>query len=422
MSSKPKRNVFTTAAVDNIDHNTSSTTAITSFHGTSISLIQHPNEDVEGVSNAIIKRKNLSTAKTIAPLPFSYTDILPLPSQKQGGLKVPSTSTQCSLKGDKEAVLMATRKETEWLDHTTKHLEENKVTDYENVTTLQTKTAGNGKAASKKTETMVSRSAYHGERQQQVNTRCESSSLPLFAECVHSLAMIKHAITVVMKAVKHLNPGQTAVIAFDQPLFVLAKEIQWRHPDTMGEDKLVIMLGGLHIELAVLKAIGSWLSGSGWTEAVAKAGITSAGRAESLVTSAHITRTRYAHQVTASSLYILQQRAYKKHLDSVEDAYSFPDWCKDQSKKIPQFQFWNITLKFELLILILVRSFRQSDLTLYLSALMAITPWMFALDRTNYARWLPVHIRDKAELPNKHPHVYKEFTSGGKNTQQKKDG
>ena len=56
------------------------------------------------------------------------------------GLKVPSTSTQCSLKGDEEAVLMATRKETEWLDHTTKHLEENKVTDYKNVTTLQTKT------------------------------------------------------------------------------------------------------------------------------------------------------------------------------------------------------------------------------------------------------------------------------------------
>ena len=385
-----KRNVFTTAAVD---HNTSSTIAITSFHGTNISLIQHPNEDGEGVSNAIIKQRNFSPAKTIAPLPSSYTNMLPLSSQKQGGLKVPSTSTQCIVKGDEAAVLMSTRKETEWFDHTTKHLEENKVTDYENVTTPQTKTAGNGKAAGKKAETMVSWSAYHGERQQHVNTRCQSSLLPLFAECAHSLAMKKHAITVVMKAVEHLNPGQTAVIAFDQPLFALPKEIQWRHPDTMGEDKLVIMLGGLHIELAVLKAIGSWLSGSGWTEAVAQAGITSEGR------------TRYAHQVTASSLYILQQRAYKKHLESVEDTSSFPDWCKDEAKKISQFQFWSMTLKFELLILILVRFFRQSDFKLYLSALMEITPWMFALDRTNYARWLPVHIRDMAELPNKHPHV-----------------
>ena len=77
----------------------------------------------------------------------------------------------------------------------------------------------------------------------------------------------------------------------------------------MAEDKLVDMIGELLIELAVLKAIGSWLLGSGWTEAIAQAGITTTGRAESLVTSTHITRTRYAHQlqVTASSTEALQE-------------------------------------------------------------------------------------------------------------------
>ena len=79
-----------------------------------------------------------------------------------------------------------------------------------------------------------------------------------------------------------------------------------------------------------------------------------------------------------------------------------------------------MTLTFELLILILVRSFRQSDFRQYTAALMAITPWTFALDRTNYSRWLPVHIRDMVELPNKHPHVYNVFsTSGEKFTVQK---
>ena len=39
--------VFTTAVVDNIDHNPSSTTAVGSFHGTSISLIQHPSTTEE---------------------------------------------------------------------------------------------------------------------------------------------------------------------------------------------------------------------------------------------------------------------------------------------------------------------------------------------------------------------------------------
>ena len=109
------------------------------------------------------------------------------------------------------------------------------------------------------------------------------------------------------------DQGQAAVIAFDQPIYGLAEEIQWRYPDTMGEDKLVVMLGGLLIGLAVLKAIGSWLLESEWTEAIAQAGITTTGRAESLVTSTHITRTRYVHQVTTSSAEALQELLRKIH-------------------------------------------------------------------------------------------------------------
>jgi len=39
---------FTAAAVDNIDHNPSSTTAHNAFHGTAHSLFQHPNKDTNG--------------------------------------------------------------------------------------------------------------------------------------------------------------------------------------------------------------------------------------------------------------------------------------------------------------------------------------------------------------------------------------
>lgn len=40
--------LFTTAAVDNIDYNPNSTTAKPSFHGTGISLIQHPSHEFIG--------------------------------------------------------------------------------------------------------------------------------------------------------------------------------------------------------------------------------------------------------------------------------------------------------------------------------------------------------------------------------------
>ena len=41
--------VFTTASMDNIDHNPSATTDKSSFHGTAIFLIQHPSFTGEGV-------------------------------------------------------------------------------------------------------------------------------------------------------------------------------------------------------------------------------------------------------------------------------------------------------------------------------------------------------------------------------------
>ena len=296
-----KTNVFTTAAVDNIDHSTSSTMAVSSFHGSSISLIQYPTVEGEGVENASFKQRNVSASKTIGPLPLSYTNIPPLSSQKQGGLRVPSM--QCNVNGDDEALCLATMKETGWLNHMRQYVEDQQQIDKEDMQPTVTKQAGNGKATSKNATSVVSWSAFHGERQKHVNAGCQSSLLPLFAEVAHSIAMIKHAITVFMKAVEHLNPGQAAVIAFDQPLYVLAKQIQWGYPDSMGEDKLVVMLGGLHLGLAVLKAIGSctWLE-SGWTEAVAQAGRATTGRVESLVTSAH---AYYSYKIRPSSYDIL---------------------------------------------------------------------------------------------------------------------
>ena len=66
----------------------------------------------------------------------------------------------------------------------------------------------------------------------------------------YTLAMIKHSRDVISKAVEHLNPGQTQVVTFDQPLYALAKQIQFKWPDRYGKDKLVVMFGGLHIEMA----------------------------------------------------------------------------------------------------------------------------------------------------------------------------
>ena len=41
-----------------------------------------------------------------------------------------------------------------------------------------------------------------------------------------------------------------------------------------------------------------------------------------------------------------------------------------------------------------------------------IVPWFFGLDHTNYARWLPIHLRDMYRLNNVAPDVDSQFKQG----------
>ena len=59
-----------------------------------------------------------------------------------------------------------------------------------------------------------------------------------------------------------------------------------------------------------------------------------------------------------------------------------------------------------------VRSLWDGDFELYVKVLDELCPWLFAFDHTNYARWVPVHVKDLVELPVKHPEVYEEFMKG----------
>ena len=59
-------------------------------------------------------------------------------------------------------------------------------------------------------------------------------------------------MTLCTELTQYLNPGQTPVLTADQPLFAIGKEIQWCFPE-LGEEKILMMFGGLHIEMSILK-------------------------------------------------------------------------------------------------------------------------------------------------------------------------
>jgi len=201
----------------------------------------------------------------------------------------------------------------------------------------------------------------------------------------------------------------------DQPLYTLVKEIQWNWPELYGEDKLIVMFGPLHIEMGALRLLGEWLDQSGWTSTLVQANISSVGIAISYVKASHVGRTRRAHQITACALFILLKVAYKHYMENIEpneQSLNKDDWCNLRCAESPQFHFWYITLKLQMLVLTFVSSVRWGDFQLYINSLTEMMPWFFAMNHVNYARWLSIHIRDMASLDNRHPDIFREFTSG----------
>ena len=70
---------------------------------------------------------------------------------------------------------------------------------------------------------------YANQKPAQDNSPAISAMLPLFHEDL--VAMIRHSMDVIKQAVQELNPSQVPVLTLDQPLYSVAKRIQWNWPE-----------------------------------------------------------------------------------------------------------------------------------------------------------------------------------------------
>ena len=112
-----RHGLFTMGALDNIDHNPSSTTAKDSFHGTGISLFQFPSESSMGRIPKIQLSKNQS--KNLQ-LPETYTTV-PAVASKKESVSVPKPCN--SITTISGYLQEAYSKERVWLEHAMRLLE-----------------------------------------------------------------------------------------------------------------------------------------------------------------------------------------------------------------------------------------------------------------------------------------------------------
>ena len=100
----------------------------------------------------------------------------------------------------------------------------------------------------------ISWEAYYANQQPaQDNAPAITAMLPLIHEdsksCCHDTSLYGCDQT----SCARTQPQSSTSDTLDLPLYSIAKRIQWNWPEKYGENHFVIILGGLHIEMAGLK-------------------------------------------------------------------------------------------------------------------------------------------------------------------------
>lgn len=254
VTSNARFGLVTGGGIDNIDHNPSSTTAESSYHGTGNSIMQHPTPTNPGVPRP---RLTLPDKPGDCTLPNDYTSV-PAYQLSSNPVIPPVVLREYSYNGP-------TWEEDQWLDHV-------------NTTLFDEEQTQNW-------------ASFHSQNDDADRTPSIIGMLPLFDIKSTSSAMVKHSMYLHRKAAQFLNPGQTPFTFCDQPIYAIAKKIQWDCPE-YAEDRHAVLLGGMHTELAVWSGVGTLLENSGWTNAIARAKITGPGTADANLNAAHLMRTR----------------------------------------------------------------------------------------------------------------------------------
>ena len=182
------------------------------------------------------------------------------------------------------------------------------------------------------------------------------------------------------------------VFTLDQQLYRYAVEIQWALPDVFPPSAFLVRLGGMHMLMSFIGAVGNLMSETGLADIMSSA---FAGvhkmllgkkfpmcmRALRMVVEVILIPTIDDHEVQCNDAFManLEARALKSKT------------CK----------LWlDCLVKPVLLMMAYVRAEREGDWLLHIHCVKAMMPYFFAAGHQNYARLGLVYLRAIENLPN----------------------
>ena len=304
------------------------------------------------------QREISSQSKKLAALPSEYTKVKPLIIDHHTDQKLWAPLPSCNFNDFTEFIEVSTAfvEEVRWLK------------EVNNIS----------RTRSSETSTLISGRAQHHATFKRgpdyppgINT-----ILPLLRDKVNTLKMQSHIMILNINSTKVLNPSQTPVDVSDCPVYALTKELQWRYPNKFGN--YFSLMGSLHIEQSLLITHGQLIEGTGLPEILEQHKFSTIGLSAAIDLRS-IKRARYCVQMILCVLYMKLEDAVSECGSTLEPF----DWLNQQTANNEMCFYWKMMMEFQMQILMLVRSIRESNFKLYVEVLRKVIRWYFVFDHFN---------------------------------------
>ena len=247
-------------------------------------------------------------------------------------------------------------------------------------------------------------------------------------------ATVQQCLVTSQAVSKKLDQKYTFV-TFDLAAAKLAYSVIWSNPSRFSD--VYIHLGAFHIICCFLGAVGRMMIGSGFEEIVIESGICSSGSIDQVLSGKHYNRALRVHQLMAIALdkLLLQEFVERtcydtSQLQELQLLATFP--CSEYMSATEDSESWRIfngqfsafadaarqgtfghTCQFWMqyhdciwLLLTFLQSIKENNLPAYVSCLRLFCPMIFAADRVNYARYLPLYYVQLSQLMSECPNAY----------------
>ena len=256
--------------------------------------------------------------------------------------------------------------------------------------------------------------------------------MPIILAPAHELSTLNTMVRRALHVARALG-NRYAVITVDQALYPQLMELKWSVSDF--RDTLIPRLGGLHITMNFLKAIGQHTEDSGILELWVESGLLGPNSAEKAKDGKSYAKAMRAHKLTWQAQWQILMPQFKTDLhkqdpktcQTLEDARASKDFDSlldivgsetfrqhltvfvENRQSDPNFRFWWDYLRMVTVLLAFVRAQRAGLWTLHLESFREMLPFFFRYDHVNYARWGCVYLSQMHQLP---PEVEEEFRLG----------